>query len=93
MAIKKTCAPYRWAELRVVGRNHAELDDWLRDTRPFAADRAAGQRWVEANADDTRRHVEMGARKIAERAERSKASPTVPTSGPSPAPAPSSPSP
>jgi hypothetical protein len=84
--LRKTCG-HGLAELHVVGKNNAELDDWLRETKPYAADRAAGRRWLDAHAADTQRHVELGARKLEALDERAKA-PTTPTSAPAPSPSP-----
>ncbi len=74
-AVRKSCGDYRWVQLRQVGRNDAELDDWLRETKPYAPEHDKGQRWLDANAAETKRHVELGAKKLEQREERAKSSP------------------
>ena len=46
-----------------------EVDAWLRDAQPMAADRATGQRLLDDDAQVVRAHVKQGQRQLAPRPE------------------------
>jgi hypothetical protein len=64
--IRKSCSQYQWVALRMVAPGSEAA---LADAATVAPDAAEGQRVVDADHDETARHVGLGMQKLARRAE------------------------